>query len=205
MQSPLIALFHSALSDSFSSLCQQGAREPGANLSLNTSHWPITALITALVPCTASGKDVAFNKEHYTADEVICSYSNFHPAAIHRWPNVAIYEEKKNDNHLFLCLCLSAASKVLIAPVVILLVVVLGALALVIGNILQTHVSSNLLRWERSTLISEMVRLVVFLQAAKELSYHLFSVMGIFLFSVKVHFFCSKRTKLLIQRNTIME
>lgn len=70
MQSPLIALFHSALSDSFSSLCQQGAREPGANLSLNTSHWPITALITALVPCTASGKDVAFNKEHYTADGV---------------------------------------------------------------------------------------------------------------------------------------
>lgn len=93
----------------------------------------------------------------------------------------------------------------LIAPVVILLVVVLGALALVIGNILQTHVSSNLLRGEQSTLISEMVRLVVFLQAAKELSYHLFSVMAIFLFSVKVHFFCSKRTKLLIQRNTIME
>lgn len=47
---------------------------------------------------------------------------------------------------IFSCLCLSAASKVLIAPVVILLVVVLGALALVIGNILQTHVSSNLLR-----------------------------------------------------------
>lgn len=114
-------------------------------------------------------------------------------------------KRKKNDNHLFLCLCLSAASKVLIAPVVILLVVVLGALALVIGNILQTHMSSNLLRREQSTLISEMVRLVVFLQAAKELSYYLFSVMGIFLFSVKVHFFCSKRTKLLIQRNTIME
>lgn len=70
MQAPLIALFHSALSDSFSSLYRQGAREPGANLSLNMSHWPITALITVLVPCAASGKDVAFNKEHYTADGV---------------------------------------------------------------------------------------------------------------------------------------
>ena len=44
---------------------------------------------------------------------------------------------------LFLCfLSFSAATKVLIAPVVILLVVVLGALALVIGNII-IHMSTH--------------------------------------------------------------
>lgn len=68
--SPSDRWFHSALGDSYSSLYQQGACEPGANLSLNMNHWPITALITVLVPCTASGKDVAFNKEHYTVDGV---------------------------------------------------------------------------------------------------------------------------------------
>ena len=40
------------------------------------------------------------------------------------------------------CLFLSAATKVLIAPVVIVLVVVLGALALVIGN-LTTHLNTT--------------------------------------------------------------
>lgn len=47
-----------------------------------------------------------------------------------------------DDSSSSLSLSLSVATKVLIAPVVILLVVVLGALTLVIGNII-THMNTH--------------------------------------------------------------